>query len=57
MPHWLARPLVHAHTHVAVALSLQAGELTISHRLFSAVACFEVIFYELLVQIYGLISF
>lgn len=57
MPHSLARPLVLARTCVAASLSPQAGDLTISHRLFSAVACFEVIFYELLVQIYGLISF
>lgn len=57
MPHSLARPLVHAHTCSRLSLSPQAGDLTISHRLFSAVACFEVIFYELLVQIYGLISF
>lgn len=54
------RPNTRTHTHNGSHVDARLPEpatLAISHSLFSAVACFEVIFYELLVQIYGLISF
>lgn len=47
----------HTNVHTHRQIPSRAPYLGIPHSLCPAVTWFEVIFYELLVQIYGLISF